>query len=198
MDLTPERRAELFKGTKEAVGPLIEDLAYLRDCVAIANVGRGELRRLSAVLRRLLIDGRGDLRDIAAPRIGRINFVAPDLKSIYRLDRSEPLAFFASGGVSVFGVFVAATMVNEGRRAPRIDDYHPDTRIEMNFDTFLNQKILCLKGEWLTRAQAIKYIANIASGVHSGSDKPNFENPAALAKKFAKHVHSCSKTGYLL
>jgi hypothetical protein len=35
-------------------------------------------------------------------------------------------------------------------------------------DNFLSQNVLCFKGKWVTRRNVIKYMANIASGVHSG------------------------------
>ena len=37
----------------------------------------------------------------------------------------------------------------------------------VRLDGFLSQKILCLGGEWVSRGAVIKYVANVASGVHS-------------------------------
>jgi hypothetical protein len=41
----------------------------------------------------------------------------------------------------------------------------------LRLDGFLSQKILCLNGEWVSRAATVKYIANVAHGVHSGDAK---------------------------
>jgi hypothetical protein len=39
----------------------------------------------------------------------------------------------------------------------------------MRVDNFLAQRVLCYMGQWITCRQAIKYMANFASGVHSNN-----------------------------
>jgi hypothetical protein len=36
-------------------------------------------------------------------------------------------------------------------------------------DNFLSQRVLYLHGDWVSRRAVLKYVANIASGVHSGN-----------------------------
>jgi hypothetical protein len=69
--MTPEIVKELKLATRDAAAAFVEDMPHIREVLNRVNPDRGELRRLSNPLRRLLIDNGGDLRDIAAPRIGR-------------------------------------------------------------------------------------------------------------------------------
>ncbi|MGH6802801.1 MAG: hypothetical protein ACREC3_05470, partial [Methyloceanibacter sp.] len=47
-------------------------------------------------------------------------------------------------------------------------DLEVDRTIELRLDNFLAQRVLCLRGEWISRKDVIKYVAHVASGVHSG------------------------------
>ena len=64
MGLTEEQKAKMLAGTREAASAFLEDMAYIRQIVAKEVVPRDELRRLSGLLRRFLVDR--DLAIIAA------------------------------------------------------------------------------------------------------------------------------------
>jgi hypothetical protein len=67
-------------------------------------------------------------------------------------------------------------MVEQGPWAREVKDYHPDRTALVRLDGFLSQKVLCFNGQWVSRGDAIKYIANVAHGVHSTDPKaPNHE-----------------------
>jgi hypothetical protein len=176
-----EQREKLRESTRGAAAAFLEDMEYLREVTARIETSRGELRRLSSVLRRLLIDGAGDIPSIAAPRIGRVKLQAPDNKPFYDAQKRLWYPFFASRGAKIFGVrFEAIAFANAGKADPlRFEtqaaeatafakDYDPDRRIELRIDNFLAQPVLCYFRKWITRKATIKYIANVASGVHSG------------------------------
>jgi hypothetical protein len=62
MSITPKNNHELILATREAAAAFVEDIPHVREVVNRANADRGELRRLSNVLRRLLlVDNGGDL-----------------------------------------------------------------------------------------------------------------------------------------
>jgi hypothetical protein len=185
MALKPERRAELLSATHEAAGAFAEDMAHVRETVNKQSQDRGELRRLSNVLRRFLIDNGGDLKDIAAPRVGRIAILTPDNKPVYQTDGKRPHAFFASGGVMIFGVLGRAAAAIEGSTPHLYENFDPAAVIESSPDNFLAQKVLCLAGKWVRRRDALKYIANIASGVHSGAPKSDTEKLIARIRQSA-------------
>src|SRR5437868_1161900 len=106
MSMNPEHKAELLASTREAAIACVEDVAHMRDVLSRLDPDRGELRRLSAILRRLLIDNGGDLRRIAPPRVGRLELLIPDNKAIYAADRKNPYTFFGSASVETFGLFI--------------------------------------------------------------------------------------------
>ena len=67
MPIDPEVREKLIAATRGAAISLIEDMPHIRDVLNRPDPERGQVRLLSNVLRRILIDNGGDLRDIAAP-----------------------------------------------------------------------------------------------------------------------------------
>lgn len=169
MPMSSEQREERLALTRNTAIALIEDLQHLREVLAREDPSPGELRRLSSTLRRLLLGTDRDLSKVAAPRIGRIKLLEPDNKPVYKASRKGALKFFASARVSAFGIEHAAAMMNQGNRPLPLKDFDPDRTIEVRIDNFLSQWVLFLDGKWVSRGDAIEFMANVASGVHSGS-----------------------------
>jgi hypothetical protein len=187
VSLTPERREQLLSATREAAAAFVEDMRHIRETVNKTNPDRAELRRLSNVLRRLLIDNGGDLRAIAAPRIGRITLLSPDNKPFVKTARKRPNEFFASAGVAAFGVYFRAAHCEKAASAEPIEDFDPERTVDLPLDNFLSQEVLCLQGKWITRRDALKYIAHVASGVHSGIPKEEIEKTIARIRMSATY-----------
>jgi hypothetical protein len=196
--LSFERRQQLLAATREAAAAFIEDMPHIREIVSKPNPNRGDPRRLSNILRRLLIDNGGDLRDIAAPRIGKVLLSTPDNKPFYKLDQQQPYVFFGSGGAETFGANIRAAMQMRGSINPGPGEarallpqfergFDGQGCVSLPIDNFLSQRVLCLAGKWVTRRDTIKYVANIASGVHSGSPKENVEKLIADIRKAASY-----------
>lgn len=171
---TPSERANAvrLKETREAAAALMEDLAYFRSLLAIKEPEKADLRRSSANLRRLLFDG--DLNKVAAPRIGRFHLQAPDNKPLYVSSRKEPLPFFMSGGAPIFGIWVRCAISARAGRA-RPPEFDSKRLIDLRLDSFCKQRILCFEGNWISRADVIKYVAHVISGVHSGRPESDTE-----------------------
>lgn len=55
MPLSPSHKEEMLAATRMAAAALLEDMQYIREVVERSEPSRGELRRLSGTLRRLLI-----------------------------------------------------------------------------------------------------------------------------------------------
>ncbi|MGH6819071.1 MAG: hypothetical protein ACREC1_09910 [Methylovirgula sp.] len=174
--LTNEQKAKLIDETRTTAIALVEDLKYLREVISRIETSRGELRRLSAVLRRILVEE--DLLKVAAPRLGRITLLAPDNNPFYKAANKVFFLFFASGGANVFGVGIEfLVMMNAGPAGPDPERKARETarllndvthaRIDLRPDKFLSQRVLCYRGQWVSRREVIKHIANVASGVHS-------------------------------
>jgi hypothetical protein len=82
MTLSKERRKSLLNTTRDAAIAFVEDMEHIRTLIAQEDISRADLRRLSATLRRLLVEG--DISNIAAPRIGKIKLKAPNNNPVYK------------------------------------------------------------------------------------------------------------------
>jgi hypothetical protein len=182
MPLSSEQRAKLLTATREAAGAFLEDIQYIRDIANQTTTLSGEIRRLSVLLRRLLIDR--DLALIGAPRIGRVLIRAPDNNPIFRHARSNPPVFFSSGRGRVFGfrgiIYATFSSFNNTpldrlQEVVMPKDFDYKARIDLPIDNFIAQRVICFRGNWVSRKEIIKYVANIASGAHSGSPKTKDE-----------------------
>jgi hypothetical protein len=63
--------------------------------------------------------------------------------------------------------------------------YDSDKIILLKISNFLSQRVIFWNGEWISRRDVVKYVANVAHGVHSGSAKTPVEQ--ALAD-FRHHI----------
>lgn len=171
--LSDAEKAALVEATRSAAAVMVDDLAYLRRQVEDLSPSPGDVRRLSAIVRRLLIDG--DLTKVAAPRIGRIELWGPDSRKLQRLNAERPFEFLAVGMHFTFGSeYWAIAMEFYPPNEPvvdRSDDAIPKELVPLRVDVFLNQKVIYFKGKSASRADVIKYVSNVAHGVHSGSPK---------------------------
>jgi hypothetical protein len=173
MRTSPENLTRLLLATRDAASALVEDLAYIRETLARADrITPGELRRLSAVLRRLLV--HNDLRSIASPRIGRLSLLVPDNDPIYRAARKHTVGIFESGGIHIFNNEIRAIVTNRTGNFPLDPAFDKARTVAVSLDGFLDQKVLAHNDKWATRGQVIKYIANSCSGVHSKSTNLNY------------------------
>jgi hypothetical protein len=184
MALDQEQRNRLIADTRDAAAAFVEDMDFLREAVVRKDTSRREIRHLSAILRRLIVER--DISKIAAPRLGKITITAPDNRRDYRKSEQHPCLLFISAGATIHGVGINRIAVfNVRERHDELFRMTPDEKVErttaqLNLDQFAQQKVLCYRGQWITRQKVIKYLANIASGVHSGA--PEEEDDEVLSK----------------
>jgi len=171
--LSPERQIALLASTHEMAVAFLEDIKHVRETVARLDPERGELRRLSAVLRRWLIDG--DLKLIAVPRIGKMLLLAPDNKPLIKSNKLIPFPFCESGGAVLFGLWVRAGMAERADISRQLPDFDPERTVDLIIDSFLSQPVLWLEGKEVSRRAVIKFVANVASGVHSDTAQTDEE-----------------------
>ena len=169
MPISPENRYRRLTATREAAAAFVEDMAHIRGLLGKEELTPTEIRHLSGILRRLVIDS--DLRSIAPPRIGELNILAHDNSSIHHFARKRPLFLFAR--ITVFNCEYRAIVGVAGYHFSHERDLGADfdkyKLIALRLDGFLNQNVLCLNNEWANRRQLVKYIAHFGSGVHSGT-----------------------------
>jgi hypothetical protein len=171
--LSDTQKEAMMGVTRDAALVLVDDLQHIRQIVRQEEPNPGDLRRLSNQLRRILVEG--DLLKIAAPRMGKIVIVGPDLRALYRANEQSPFLFAAADEFSTHGIVFSSVLCDEGKNARSLPNYDPDIRLTLRVEPFQNQKVLCFRGRWITRADLIKYVANVASGIHSGSPKEEVE-----------------------
>ncbi len=191
MTLSEEKRAQLLRATRDAASALVEDMEHLGEVIAKKDTSRRDIRHLSAILRRLIVEN--DIAIVASPRVGKITLTAPDNRPFYRVEEQVPYLLFLSGGASMFNGRIdritAFDIANPHRLSENTlikrlikklpsNDAIADTQLTL--DQFSQQKVICYRGRWITRQQVIKYMANVSSGVHSGA--PNDEVDETLAK----------------
>lgn len=167
--LTEAQRETMAAATHGAALVLLDDLKHIRRIVGLQEPDPGDLRRLSNLLRRILVEG--DLRKIATPRMGKIGIVAPDLRALYYANDERPFHFVAADSFNIHGYIFSAVIMEAGPRERALPNFRPDDRATLSIEPFQNQKVLCFEGQWVTRADLIKYVANVAHGTHSGTPK---------------------------
>jgi hypothetical protein len=166
--LTSEEKVQLKAETASAARALVEDLADLRAIVAEDDPKPKDIRRFSAQMRRILTEG--DLRKVAAPRVGRIEIDAPDLRLLYRSNEQWPILFASAELVTMHGILTSAIVFDKFDRPDQARDLEAlnlDARVLLTPENFLAQRVICYEGKWVTRGDIIKYVAIVAHGVHS-------------------------------
>jgi hypothetical protein len=184
MSISPEKKESLLIATREAAAAFLEDMAHIRGVLAKQDQAARSIRLLSGILRRLMIDN--DLRAIAPPRVGQISFVAPDNSAVYQASRKQPLSIYVSGGISVFNCACRAIVGGIGREFILDAKFDRTATVLLPLDGFLSQKVLALDNHWVSRRQVIKYVANVACGVHSSSSKTGEEIILARLRQYIK------------
>ena len=178
MVLGRSEKAAMIASTHEAACNLRDDLSYIRSTIAKLEIESADLRRMSAVLRRLLIDNQGDLRKVAPPRLGkRVEIVAYDSREFLKESLGRSIALCTLGVSGLFGIpqeSIAIFQNNSPVENPNIKIRGfrgaPTPPILLSLDKFMSQNVLCFNGIWARRIDVIKFVANVAGGVHSGKN----------------------------
>jgi len=152
---------------KELDITILEDLEHLSKLWDTSETKNADIRNSVHILRRLLI--YGDLQKSANTRKYQLLIDAPDLKSFIKATRYGLIDFYQAGGANVLGVYVSNAMVSKGvsHRLSRImNERHPDAIVQLSIQSFLRQQCFSLKGEFVSREDVIKFVANKAGNAH--------------------------------
>jgi hypothetical protein len=182
MSLSEQDKKAMLEATRDAAAAFVEDCDRMRRTLAAAPPDRADLRALSNVLRRLLVNR--EIQEIAAARIGRFIIDSPDEKPMIDYALKQMLKFFASAGAAIrFGdgncVTYRAIYAAEGTLKGQPSGYDPGRRVPLRVDNFISQRVFYIHGRWIARTQIIQFVANIGSGVHSGSPQTDLDKSIA-------------------
>jgi hypothetical protein len=165
-----------------------DDLKYLQDSWR-EGIGDGEIRRGSAVLRRLLVeDAYGTAwRAIGFEKESRL--IAVDLLQLLGPRHIHDVAIGLAGGAHLRGMQVAGLLVMKGNYPPVngsmqiAPDSFPGAH-EYSLSEFLKSPSGAVDGHTFSRKEVIKYIANVKGGVHLGGKQRKAE--AKLVARLGK------------
>ncbi|HEU4380602.1 MAG TPA: hypothetical protein VFR73_18680 [Hyphomicrobiaceae bacterium] len=161
--LAPQQLAKMRADTLSTGAALLADLRHARAVLRASALSGDDIRRLTAALQRLLIDG--GLAALATPRTGRVHLDVPDNNPVYKAADKQPFLFFLSGGVEVGEATLRAVAATRGRkRHALVKNFDPERVANVRLEGFLSQRVLCLDGVWVSRGSLIEYAARLASG----------------------------------
>ena len=147
--------------TAEKAYAALDDLAWMRELIVQRVPSAVSARQLGTTLRRLLVNG--ELRDIAAPRVGRIEIRTNDTAGLLRVPRIHLYFSGRTDDPTQLGNYLQ-------RYA---DDPIPSPSSEgrplvfCRIDQFLAQKVICVRERWVNRLDVIKFVAINASSAHT-------------------------------
>jgi len=174
-----KRKRDHVHLSRNEIKVIIEDIEYLRDHWS-EGATDPELRRGSAVLRRLVVEkylghawrAMGHDKD---PKI-----VCTDLDYGFSgIDLSEIECALAGGALSN-GIYSACMCINKGGTAPDMKEGFLER--ELGLSNYDSSTCAIVQGKTITRSELIKYMANVKGGVHLGSSRARKKEQDVIKK----------------
>jgi len=181
---------------------VIEDLEHLRDEWG-PNIQDPDIRRGSAVLRRLLVENvySRAWRDAGFERQPTV--IAVDINKMIG-DETASVVCCLAWGVRFRGVHMATVLNNRGAKpvgnasAPLREDGYPGER-EYSISEFTESTAGIAEGVLVSRREVIKYVANIKGGVHLGQKTKAAEKKLIRKlEKFEQKIQNHTTDGILV
>jgi hypothetical protein len=178
---------------REDLLTVADDLNYLKQWGP--TISDGDIRRGSAILRRLLVeDAYGQAwRSIGRPK--QPGLIAVDISSLATL---PDVVFALAQGADFRGLHFAGMLLNKGSvpignlSAPLRAHGYPGEK-EFTLSAFLVSPSGMIEGRAFSRRDVIKYIANVKGGVHLSANQRTAEQKLVarlgkIEKKITVHT----------
>ncbi|KFX63836.1 hypothetical protein KBK24_0119225 [Burkholderia sp. K24] len=186
----------------DALTAVAEDLEYLSQWGG--EFASGEIRRGSAILRRLLVEDAYGAAWRASGEAKQPTLIAVDFAAMVG-DRSNELALGLAGGALFRGVFSAGVMLrnsaepmNRQPPAPIRENGFPYDKV-FALSEYLSSPSGYVDGKSFNRREVIKYFANVKGGVHlSAKERKAEEKLIARLGKIEKKFMMRDADGLLL
>jgi hypothetical protein len=179
-----------------------DDLQYLREWGP--DMSDGDIRRGSAVLRRLLVEDAYGQAWRAAGNLKQPVLVAVDLDAVATPDSISDIVFALAGGAHFRGMHLACVMLHKGTKPigsfnpPSKENGYPGER-KFTLSDYLSSLSGVVDGRTFNRREVIKYIANVKGGVHlSVKERKAEEKLIARLGKIEKKVMVHATDGLLV
>lgn len=179
-----------------------DDLQYLQRWNP--DISDGEIRRGSAVLRRLLVEDvySQAWRMVGKPQQPRL--IAVDISTITRPETINDVVYAIAAGAHFRGIMTACMILNKGSKPvgslgpPLSKDGYPGER-EFTLSEYLSSSSGMVEGRAFSRREVIKYIANVRGGVHLGASEKKAERKlVARLGKIEKKLSIYTTDGLLV
>ncbi len=181
-----------------------EDLVHLR-ADWTGQMSDAEIRRGSAVLRRLLIE---DVYGKAWRAVGNNReptVIAIDLQNLLGDAPLSSVELALAGGVNFRGITMAGMMLIKGNKPPEPSSSSvlrargfPGER-SFSMSEYLHSLAGVIRGRKVTRREVVKYIANVRGGVHLGkSEKKREKKLVARLEKLEQRTMVHTTDGLLV
>ncbi|MHC6648687.1 hypothetical protein ACYTPF_19090 [Alteromonas sp. HB246098] len=172
---------------RDEINIVIDDLKFLEK-TWLQSPSEGDVRRGSAILRRLLVEGilGQTWRALGFEREPKIFCQYIDLSNSPEI--GDYASFIHSGGADNRGIICGGTLFFDLKT-----DYPGDTNIFrkelLGLSTFLQQTCMLVRNKPIKKADIIKYMANTKGGVHLGSSKARTREKELIKKIEARAKH---------
>ena len=181
--------------TPDEIRIVADDLNYLKQWDS--DIPEGDIRRGSAVLRRLFVDDAYGTAWRAVGESKQPHLVAVDISSIAAAEVIDQVVYAIAAGANFRGISTACMVMNKGSKPvgslgpPLSTDGYPGER-EFSLSEFLQSPSGVVEGRVFTRREVIKYISNVKGGVHLGKTEKKAEKKlvarlAKIEKKISVH-----------
>lgn len=179
-----------------------EDLEFLSQWGS--EITNGEIRRGTAVLRRLLVEDAYGTAWRAIGKAKQPSLIAVSLELLLGND-SNRVVYALAGGAHFRGMRMACMLMNKGTMAiggspppPIREDGYPFDRV-FTLSEYLSSHSGVAEGHAFTRREVIKYLANVKGGVHlSAKERKTEEKLIARLGKIEKKIHVHHSDGLLV
>ncbi len=162
----------------DALIAVAEDLEYLSEWGS--EITAAEIRRGTAVLRRLLVEDAFGAGWRAIGRAQQPSLIAVDLDLMLGSD-SDKVVYALAGGAHFRGMKMACMLVNKGATPiggnppePIRPDGYPFDRV-FALSEYLSSNAGVVEGRSFNRREVIKYLANVKGGVHLNAQQRKTE-----------------------
>lgn len=178
----------------ERIKTATEDLVYLRE-EWDEEVDDSSLRRSSVILRRLLVEGEMGRawRDLGLAKQPIVT--APSLEVWLRGVPGEQVSWAHAGGARYRGMEVSGALERRGAASAadlqrRHDAIGGDVERQFSLSRFVESPCVVVRGQFISRREVIKYVANKLGGVHPVDSKRNVERAADRQYQLLDSVRS--------
>lgn len=177
MALRDDKKHALRARTLEAALVLVDDFQFITGTLAKPSPTTGDVRRISVILRRLLLDGH--LKHVAAPRIGRVAIELPDNRELLYAAEGQ---FVTVGLAPMFGWSCLPFGLYRTFPEPHRENFlniPSDESLSsrsVSVEGLLSDLVVRIDGQFVCRSDILKFVCYHAFGAHySGQESPVFE-----------------------